>query len=228
MIFISASLIKDYLVCQNRAHYRMNNSDQSESTNSMAIGSAVHESVEKCWDNEVDAIELAHTLIDKYNITENPQKVFSSINNFFKLYPPNTFSKDDEIEVFFKIPYKEDITWVGKIDRIHNNCIYDWKTSKNPPKSLDKDIQFIMYYLAYKMAWGKPPDKVIYASLTFQKEYLFKPKPEVLEKFELETIPEVIAGIRAKQQERNGLEKYRVCDYCSFRRYCFSEMEVGR
>jgi CRISPR/Cas system-associated exonuclease Cas4 (RecB family) len=228
MIHLSASLIKDLLVCPQRAYYRVHNSDQSIQTREMAAGSVVHEVLEKKWSSEPEAFIFAAELIRKYNIKSGEDKIYRNIQNFFDLFP-FTFNETDKVETYFKIPYQnsQDIFMTGKMDRIHEGTVLDWKTGERPPDNVNHDIQFIMYYLAYTSMNGKPPEDVLYVSLPMKKIYAFKPEEPILTEFVNEILPYAVSQLTNKVvHPRTGLYGYKTCQYCSFNNFCFEELNL--
>ena len=107
------------------------------------------------------------------------------------------------------------------MDRIHNNVIFDWKTGEVPPEDINRDPQFILYYIAYKKLFSREPSGVVYADLYSKKSYLFKPDKDVLAEFQEEIIPGIIKAISSNNFPRYGFYGYRVCTKCSFKGVCW-------
>jgi hypothetical protein len=220
-IRLSASLIRDYIVCPKRAYYRLYEPEQAISDASTNIGIVVHELVEKHWQSGTAMASHASELITKHNLKSREEDVYNCISNFekFRQY----LSDEDTIERFFTIPY-DTTTIVGKMDRItKDGMIFDWKTG-NPPLNLTRDPQFILYYLAYKNMYGKLPRAVYYASLSKGTLTMFKPDEVVIRDFEVSLLPEVLRQLRNKVFPRYGLYAYNACIRCSYYHHCFTEL----
>lgn len=223
MIKLSASLIKDFLVCPGKAYYRVYQPEQAEQTNAMTVGTIVHEIIETCWMDRDKAINKIDEKINEYNIYTGADKIYKCINNFFEMFS-GVLTEEDIIEQYFKIPYKDDVFLTGRIDRIHNTVIFDWKTSSSEPDDITKDIQFILYDLAYKKLYGKPPGAVVYVSLMKKKLHHYEPNPIIVSEFENHIIPHVIESIREKKFTRTGLFGYKSCLFCSFSNACHTDL----
>lgn len=225
MIKISASLIKDYLSCSQRAFYRLYEPQESIETEYMAMGTVVHNAIEKYWDNYERAFEYVNEQLELLNLPEDldTRRVGLSLKNFFNTFTP--FLTDmDKIEEYFKIPFKKGVYLTGKLDRVTwDGIIFDWKTSFKVPDSIDNDIQFIMYHYAYRKLYGKLPEKVYYVSLPKNKMVEFIPRKEYLNHFEQVLIPNIVEAIKKKMFVREGLYTG-ACDNCQFQTVCFKEL----
>lgn len=223
MIKLSASSIKDYIACPRKVFYRTYKPEESIQTEAMAIGSAVHEIFEEKWMDEKLAVASVNEKMGKYGLETNfaYDKIRLCIDNFFPVFG-HLFGEGDEIEKYFRLKFSDDLLISGMLDRIHNNIIIDWKTSTYPPKNLNNDIQFIVYYLAYKMLYGKEPTAVVYASVFKGKSHIFKPNKDVIAKFKNEVLPYVYNGVKYKIFPGLGEYHYSngICKNCSYRKHC--------
>jgi hypothetical protein len=222
MIYISMSLIKDLLDCPKKLDFRTGGSVVPEPSKEMSEGNIVHAVLEKTWNNQKLAQDALKEELAKYSIKLDVKKMETCIKNFFIMYGGNLSSSDD-IEKFFKVRYSKDVTLVGKFDRIHNNVIYDWKTGKFPPVDMNKDVQFMIYYLAYRLINKKDPSAMVYVHLPSKRNYIFKPKESYLEEFEATMFPYIISEVKKKDKIRLGIVKYGICQKCTFRRACLGE-----
>lgn len=217
MINLSASLIKDFLVCQKRAYFRINYTGQSEQTKEMALGSLVHSVLETSWNDKEKAIKEVSELAKQYNLTTGLEKAYSCVENYFEVFS-GLFSEDDRIEYLFRTPLTSEINLIGKMDRIHNNAIYDYKTSSRDPKDINSDIQFILYYVAYSKIFSKQPSGVFQVSLQTKKLHKFTPQEKNIKNLENEIVPLVVQTIKGGMFETNGYP--RACKHCSFHKIC--------
>jgi len=222
-VYLSASAIKDYLSCKQRYYYRRYFPEQSVTTDAMFIGSAVHDILEKHWDSKSNAFFYHNTEYAGID-PANHNKISDFIENYFKYF--RAFNTDsDEIEKYFKVYLKKDVYLVGKYDRIvhTSNLIIDWKTSKYTPKTLENDIQFIMYHKAFIMEYNKYPI-IAYANLSSGNVKYYKPNEFYSDLLFKTVIPNMLKDIKKENYYRDGLFKYKTCDWCPFKDYCFSEM----
>jgi hypothetical protein len=225
---ISASLLKDYLVCKRRAYYRIHEPEGSIQTKEMALGSAVHSVLEHYWESKEQAMLNVLPELSTYRLDTDLaliDKAYNLVAGFFELFPDRYFSDKDEVERYFKIPYSSDVYLTGKMDRVTEaGQIFDWKTSKSPPEDINRDPQFILYYLAYRMEHKREPCGVAYVSLLNRKLYYFTPNKGILSDFENFIIPDCISAIKKGDSSRTGLYAYKACDWCSFKSTCWSDL----
>ena len=101
----------------------------------------------------------------------------------------DTFSdlKPSEVEMEFRLPLVNSYTGdlhskdvVGKIDLIaDDNRIFELKTGSSamPKSAVDENLQLILYGWAYKMLYGRKPEKIVLVNLVKTKT----PKIQVLD-----------------------------------------------
>ena len=229
MTNISASLIKDYIVCPRKAYYRLFFSGEVSTNKHIVVGNIVHHALENFWDSKKACIEYANQKIKESTIKLDTDKIFNSFDNFFEIFYP-LLTPEDQIEYYFKYKYS-DVNIVGKIDRIKKGgIIFDWKTSLSKP-DVEKDIQFILYYLSYEKVFGKVPNSVIYAQLPTGIMYQFKPNKEYIDEFKYNILPHVVNTIRTSvlNLPRNGLFLYdkTTCRDCLYKDVCYEELYYG-
>jgi ATP-dependent helicase/DNAse subunit B len=217
MIKLSASSIKDWLQCPARYYYRVNYPESSIPTEGMALGTVVHKVIEDNWNNVDNGILQAEELIKEYGI-KNKQKVFNCLDNFYYNYSLLLF-ENDRIEEYFKYKVDTDCELVGKMDRISNGVIYDWKTTSSVTSFIDNDPQFIIYYTAYKKLFNKNPIAVYYINLADNRVVQFKPS-EYIEILYNEIIPSMIKGINQSDFYKKGLFDKFSCRNCNFKKIC--------
>jgi len=224
MINISASTLKDYMDCPKKVDFRLNKSGTGAQTRPQLLGTVIHYILEKHWQNDRVALaEMRKQFIKYPELTLVDQtKIELCVQNFFRLYG-NILTSNDEIEKFFKIPWGRDVQLVGKLDRIHNNVVYDWKTGA-PPEDINRDPQFILYYLAYKKLYNKEPSAVSYVSLPNMKTYMYRPVQGYIDEL-TNIIPLVANEIRQKHFPKYGLFSFRTCANCAFQKPCWGETD---
>lgn len=228
MIQLSASMIKDFLVCSQRVYFRLNASEVAEKGPELLVGDLVHRFLEEI--NKNPAFNYQEYL--NKNFRDLPEKSKDKIANCMKNY--NSYfqpllSETDKVETFFKISYSPNILIVGRIDRINEErgILIDWKTGNKAPFNIDTDIQFILYHWAYRMLYHKPPSLVALASLGTGKLIQYNHKP-THERILFDTIiPKVAHAIKENQFYKEGIFDYvshgtlsTACTYCPFQRVC--------
>jgi len=197
--------------------------EESIATQPMALGTAVHSTLEKSWRSSKEALAELEVQLDKNNVKIGREKAYKSIANFFKSFQ-ELVSEDDVIEKYFRIPVGNDIFLTGKLDRVSNGIVIDWKTGVTEPEDIERDTQCMFYYTAYRKLYNKEPAGVYLVFLAKNKIVSYVPNLAFLNEFENHTIPFVINGIRNNWYPRNGLFSYRACQNCSFNNICYQEL----
>lgn len=231
MIRLSASFIKDYLSCYRKGFYRIQSPEEAVQNDDMIVGTIIHKVLENKWNTSYsEANKYANYLVTKYNISDpNPLrmgKISRSLRNYFNDFS-SLLSKEDIIESFFKIPYKDssDVLMTGKFDRItKDGLIIDWKSELTTPASISGDIQFIIYYETYKKIYKKEPKKVLNVSLVNGKVVEFIPDEYYITELYDKVIPDIISNIKAGNTSRTGLYSG-ACYSCQFNGICFKELK---
>ena len=207
-INISASLIRDYLECRSKIFYRINYPETSISNKEMILGSIVHSSIEKYWGLIPAAGWYAIDEVKKRfgEDKESEKFVLDCIHVFFKNFRQYLSSIDDKTELKFKIPFSDGVYIVGKIDRItKDGLVFDWKTNRRTPKSINNDPQFILYHWAYSKLYNKTPVAVYYASLTDGSLLMLDIKKEFYGHLFDEIIPAIVQDIKSHNLPKTGI-----------------------
>jgi CRISPR/Cas system-associated exonuclease Cas4 (RecB family) len=222
-INVSASLIKDFIDCPQKAFYRLNYPELSEASPEMKVGTLVHKIVEKQTNRDA-ALTLASSMLIEQDLLGNEKLVYGCINNYFDTFLEWT-SVDDVVEQKFKLDYKS-YNLVGKIDRIvSKNTVIDWKTSTKLPRDLSKDIQFIIYQEAFKRLYGSKPASMIYASLGANKAITVHINEKYTRFVFDKLIPKmlIILGEPDLIYKRGIVDYFNICLNCNFIRHCWEE-----
>lgn len=218
MIYLSASSIKDVLNCNALWYLRTKHKDKMEKTPAIVRGEIVHDTLEKSLSRE-DGINYAKNLSKVYNIsTKDAETVDICIEGFYDNFY-ELLGDDDLIETTFKFKYSSNVTIIGRWDRISNGTLWDWKTGKRVPTSIDKDPQFILYHQAYIQTFGEEPNGIYYGALQTGKAVKFNPVPANIEIFFDEVIPTVINIVENGMFMHNGLFNGS-CYNCLYRTFC--------
>lgn len=225
-IHISASLIEDYISCNRKVYYRIHRPDISIQNREMVIGDIVHHTLEKHSNDESKAYEVALREISLRVPNDKSALKFTEdcLQTFFHNFVAYLTS-DDKIEQRFKIPYEDDVFIVGKMDRISNGCIFDWKTARKPLTDISGSVQFILYNWAYEKIYGREPSGVYYGALTNGSLVKYS-RDEIAEKVLFsEIIPQVISSIKSKDYTPNGIFR-KACFRCSYSDTCLEEIRT--
>lgn len=223
-INISASLIKDYLICQKQVYYRINNPEFTQ-TEDLLVGTLVHDSIEKYWKSRELASEYSREAGLSYRLSlEATNKIKRCLDIFYTHYSW-LLSDTDKIEQRFKIPLGKDIFLVGKIDRIFDQSIVDWKTSYHTPKTISNDPQFILYSYAYRHMFNKEPKKIMLVSLFANKVVTYDEDKDLTNSLLHDIIPSIIESIRKNTLPRTGLYREGVCKNCKYINSCYKDIE---
>jgi len=234
-LYLSASLIKDYLSCPQKAEYRLAGEEQIANAY-FVRGIAVHETLEN---QELETLEDAKPwfaerfsqLVQERNPEFPYRQTYSSmlrdsykmLDNYYNIIniqePPI-----QEVELFFNVAIG-DIEFSGKIDQIRDGAIYDWKTATKPPDefTLKADYQFTLYGLAYKKLFGEYPRKIYYGYLFGGKVFEMKRKQVDYDYLYL-VAQQVRLGIENNIFPRN-YDRYG-CSFCPFKHLCFDNEQV--
>lgn len=156
-----------------------------------AFGCAIHTSLDRFYDHfsvlkmkeDFDAefkkeLKLAGVTLsdlDYYNFMTESKQMF---DNFYNL----ELSKDrlkyvEKREIQFSFNYKNiqnvDVVFEGRIDRISDECVWDYKTSRKKFYIDRTDSQMVIYSLAYQSMYNVMPNNGIFIFLKGGVEYPF-------------------------------------------------------
>lgn len=219
-INISASLISDFLSCNRKVDFRINSPESSISSKESFIGIAVHSTIEKHWNDAAHGIPYLNTYLDiSAELTEEDRKYANVCADNFYQRMAQFLTEDDSIEKFFKIKISNDVYVVGKIDRICNGVIYDWKTKRLPPKKLFDDPQFMIYEWAYEKLYGKKPIYSVYGALATGEFIVHKQTEFGRQELFESVIPSIVDSIRRNEFPRTGYFT-RSCFRCQYKDAC--------
>lgn len=223
-IYLSASMIDDFISCNRKVYYRIHRPDVQIENREMIIGSAVHYTLEKNWDNEEMANKQIYAiLINKLPNDKSALKhAQDCLQTFFQLFR-GYVQKDDKIERRFKINYDDDVYIVGKMDRISGGNLFDWKTTKRPPSQVSNNPQFILYNWAYERLFKSLPTGVYYASLVNGSLIKYRHDESTAKVLFDEIIPDALNAIRRGDYIHNGVFRG-ACYRCPYAGTCLPEL----
>lgn len=224
-IFISASALQDYVICNYRSYFRLFEPGEAVQSKEMLMGTITHKVLEKAWKNIDVALSLGKTLCVKENLDlASQQAVEHFIHTFFERFKIMV-RDDDSVEKRFKVKLHDDVFLVGVFDRISNGTIIDWKTNANPPKRIDNSIQFILYNMAYEMLYSKQCEGLYLAALKDGSLVRYKESAEHYLALTQDIIPNFVDSVRKKNFIKNGLFTG-ACYRCPYKIPCLGEKNV--
>lgn len=212
------------MACSMKYRYRRYYKDKAVETEPMRIGSASHELIENYWRAEKEANGNLERICDKYSVKDT-SRVGLFLDNFFEYFRP-LVSDNDTVEEFFKVHLRDNIYMVGKWDRVMpGDILFDWKTNKRVPFSIDKDIQFMIYYKSYLEKTGREPRALYFASLSTGRLIKYNPNKDYINILYKQIVPNMINAIENQNFAKEGLFKYfSPCKSCSFKEHCWNEL----
>jgi CRISPR/Cas system-associated exonuclease Cas4 (RecB family) len=225
MYYLSATSIKDFIDCSKKYYWRTTKAEEAVTTPEMKAGLIVHEVIEKYWDKP-----KVHNLQKGLHLAEGaklPDKLIERVEYCINTYH-DTFrsmlTPEDEKEISFKVKLEDEVTLVGRIDRITKpaNLVIDWKTSEGEVTNIDNDIQFLIYYYAYTKMYKHPPSGVYYASLLHKQLITLHIDRSNYTYLIGDVLPGMINQIKNNNYYREGLFRSK-CLRCQFREVCLGK-----
>ena len=226
--------MRDFFECPQRFWYRTNHPDKAILSKHVVFGAIVHEAIEK-FKEPGPAVTWAYDEWDERaggnfaKKVNKPPKNFSRMlgNYYFAIAPKLKAEKRDKIEYFFRLPWthwngEQKVQLVGKMDRIIDNIIIDWKTAGRKPSSYQlHDMQFYIYEYAFEQIFGERPE--VYFGYLQDGELIKVDMKESLRDNMFRVINRFLDNINKKPYRIVGYH----CRDCFYRNICFSEMETG-
>lgn len=217
-IYLSASSISDFIKCPQKVMYRIKKTVPTIPSKEMTMGTIVHLALEKTWQDRDKAYKLIHAEGKKEGLAKaDIYNMEFMLDMFFLNFQPS-LREDDKIEFNFKVPLHDDVYVVGKMDRISNGNVYDWKTGQTAT-NLAYDVQCIIYDWAHTRLFERSAKSICIASLKkgelipYHKDSLYV--DEVFNRI----IPRMIRTIKSESYERLGLFNHS-CFRCPFKVGC--------
>jgi len=231
-LYLSASAIQDYVTCPRRFYYRLYHSKEAEKSFAMEFGNLGHFLAEKYFEweglDDHDRLVFCNEFIKNNELLSRLSR--QTVNDKILLYTKTLgnytelLDKDDLVEKFFKIKYKDDLYFTGKLDRINpkTRMVIDWKTSKRlPPMLFDNNLQFIFYRRMYKELYGCYPSSMYLVSLIKPAMRTFKPNDYYESVVFNQLIPSIYNDWKKNSFPKLGYFKDKwICEYCSYKNFC--------
>jgi CRISPR/Cas system-associated exonuclease Cas4 (RecB family) len=220
MIYISASSIADFIKCPQKVLYRLTKPFPIVRNKEMIMGEIVHKAIELGWRDRAVALGIVRKESQEQKLLKADKvNMEFALDMFFFNFAPR-LTEQDKIEYMFKLPYQDDVFLVGKMDRISNENVFDWKTGRVAYK-LGTDPQCIIYDFAYNKIFGKKARSVNIGALSTGE--LIPYVSNELAKKELfdNIIPRMIRTIRNQSYERLGIYNHS-CFRCIYKDGCLT------
>jgi len=217
----------------------------------MILGTVIHKAIEKLDKNEIPLDEIidwanedwyrrTKFLSKRWKSKHPPKSIVKLMTNYIeKIRPRLDLSEQVLIEHSFRIPVVydpvngNDVYLIGKMDRIDSNIVYDWKTSQKPPSRWElRDIQFMLYWWAYRKLFDTDPDGIYFGHLLSGTCYNIDMRETLLRDAELilDKTAEIVYNMRNKEDEASISKEFgRIggwgkCENCIYRGICDREI----
>lgn len=222
-IYVSASGISDFLLCNRKLYYRIYKPIERPVSSAASKGILVHKALETCWDDVLKAYNYIENNYKLHGLSEDSVPELNSlVHKFFENFY-NYVGEKDLIEHNFRISLLPNVSLVGVFDRISNGNVFDWKTSKGKtPKTLESNIQFILYNYAYKKLFNSPPHGLYYASLRTGDLVMYNENEEFTSILFDEIIPEYVKSVSNQRFPKIGIYN-NSCFKCDWREHCLKQ-----
>lgn len=217
-VFLSASSISDFISCSQKVKYRFSKTLQIP-TKGMTIGRIAHKAIEEGWRYKPATYDAIRKMASDNNLTKSDVVNLEFMMDIFFLNFKPSLRDDDLVEYSFKLHLYDDVFIVGKIDRISNGNIFDWKTSSKIPKRTDNDVQCIIYDYAYTRIFGEPPKSVNVCSLSKGNLVPYMKKDIYVKEVFENIIPRMIRTVKNSSFERTGMFNHS-CFMCPYKHVC--------
>lgn len=217
-IYLSASSIRDFVVCPQRVLYRLKKTVPEVKSKEMTMGNIVHLAIEKGWKDRKRAESIMEAEAKVQKLTKADRTNISFMLDIFFLNFQQRLGEGDLIEYNFKIPLYDDVFVVGKIDRISTGNLFDWKSGK-VPKFLGNDVQCIIYEWAFQKLFDAKPKSINLASLSTGDLVPYYRHDMYYKELFTTVIPRMIKTIRHNEYERLGIFNHS-CFRCVYKEGC--------
>jgi CRISPR/Cas system-associated exonuclease Cas4 (RecB family) len=243
-MYLSASAIKDFWSCPRRYYYRVYRSKEGIPSNHMVLGKIVHDAIELVEKNEINEKEIIDWALGQWDLkveeigrywksTKPPKNITRLLTNYLTKIRPR-LTEPAEIELDFRLSLFDDVYFIGKMDRVEERIVYDWKTSRNSPTRFElRDVQFSLYALAYRQVFGTDLDAFYYGHLPSGRCYPVDINPELLTdaKLLLDKTAKMVYNMRKDSIQHEISYRFnrlpgRLCDWCLYRGICDRELDV--
>lgn len=218
-IYLSASSIKDFISCPQKVLYRRTKPFPEVKSRAMIVGEIAHKAIEVGWSNKKLAYKVIEDGIEREGLSSKDRVDLQFYVDIFHLNFRHLLSKEDLVEYNFKISLYDDVFIVGKIDRISNGNLFDWKTGAKIATRLEGDVQCIIYDFAYRKIFGKEPASICLGALAKGELIPYRRDEFYVKELFDRVIPRMIKTIKNETYERLGIFNHS-CFNCSYKLGC--------
>lgn len=223
-IYLSASSIADYIKCPKRVFFRIHKPFPPILSREMVLGISMHHILERGWKTREKAYEILGEEKEKLKLTKKEHTDFSFMIDLFFLNFRGLLGDSDLIEYMFKLQLYDDVFLVGKMDRVSQGNVFDWKTGATA-KNLQGDVQCIIYDYAFNKLFGRPPSSVCIGALKQGQLVPYSKNDLYTNELFDAIIPKMIKTIKSENYEKLGLFSHG-CFRCQFREGCIGATNV--
>lgn len=218
-IYLSASSISDFIKCPQKVLYRFKKTVPEVPNKDMIVGKIVHLAIEKGWKNKEHAYSIIHSGVKENNLKQSDNTNMEFMIDMFFLNFRDSLGEKDLIEYNFKLPLYDDVFVVGKMDRITQGNLRDWKTTSKPPTKLGNDVQCIIYDWAYRKIFDTEPKSICVAALSTGELIPYREDKLYVKELFDNIMPRMIKTIRHDTYERLGMFNHS-CFRCAYKAGC--------
>jgi putative RecB family exonuclease len=223
------------LPCPLATFYKYEGGLRTPMTYHLALGNAVHLSLEKVWDNKEEIAPLQVGLklfLDEFNRIMEEDEVFVTypqlkksqalgaemIERYYNHHDQGLIPNPKEVEQSFRLPI-EGLDIVGKIDVVEEDAeglvVVDYKTGSSKPDEwfLRRSLQFTAYAWACRELYGVLPYKVVWHHLRTGSRLA-----STRDEWDIEQLKRVVRGAMFLQDNNIRYRVYheQVCGWCPF------------
>lgn len=223
-IYLSASSISDFIKCPQKVLYRRTKAFPEKKSKEMIIGNIAHSAVQKGWKNRDEAYSIVREEGKAEGLAKSDITHLEFLMDIFFLNFAHRLTDKDRIEYSFKIPLYDDVFIVGRMDRISNGNVYDWKTGSRISEKLWNDVQCIVYNYAYNRIFSEAPASICVASLATGELIPYSEDNKYTNELFDKIIPRMIKTIKTESYDKLGMFNHS-CFRCPYKLGCLGGAE---
>lgn len=222
-VYLSASSIADFIKCPQKVMYRIKKTVPQIQSKEGVLGEIAHLAIELGWRERQDAYDVIRTEVSKRGLAKADSTSLQFMVDMFFLNFRHLVGEGDLIEHKFKLPLHDDVFIVGKMDRISQGNLFDWKTGQTA-SNLSYDVQCIIYDWAYKKEFGKSATSICIGALKKGELIPFKKDQFFVDEIFNKIIPRMIRTIKNDAYERLGMFNHS-CFRCPYKVGCLERVK---
>ncbi len=224
-VYLSASSISDFIACPQKVLWRITKPFPEIKSPAMVKGTIAHYALEKGWKDRERALTIVRQECKKEELMTRKELLdLEFMMDIFFLNFRGLVGDNDLIEYRFKIPLHDDVFIVGKIDRISDGNLIDWKTAGKLPSRLSNDVQCIIYDWAYKKLFDREAKSICIASLAKGDLIPYVKDDFYTKEIFNNIIPRMIRTVKNQTYERLGMFNHS-CFMCPYKIGCLERTE---